>query len=79
MKALAIAEIARAASTLPLTIDNMQALIVIAERFAIAMQAEGGVTGADEVRTRLLDAFMACDELQVVDYETRVEWAREAA
>ena len=68
------AELSRAAAALPLTVDNLRALLVIAERFAEAMHREGGVIGADLVQGAVLDGFAACDAIEPITLEMRSEW-----
>lgn len=56
------AEIRRAAERLPMTVDNLRALIGAAESFALAMVREG-LIGADTVQELCIDAFAACDDI----------------
>lgn len=69
------AEIRRAAEALPLTVDNLRALIGAAESFALAMHKSGQCINAGTVHDSLLDAFVGCDDIEAVTHEMRSEWA----
>ena len=69
------ADISRAADALPMTRDNLQALVCITERFAFAMYEQGGMTHADVVHAHLVDAFEAIDDMEPITLDMLSEWA----
>ena len=70
-----IADLSRAAANLPMTRDNLQGLISIAERAAFAMYEQGGMTCADVVHAHLVDAFEAIDDMEPITLDMLSEWA----
>lgn len=62
------ADISRAAEKLPCTLDNLLALVSIAERFALGLHQSGEFTDSEEAHAACVDAFMACEKIGLVDF-----------
>lgn len=60
-------DISRAADKLPCTLDNLLALVCIAERFALGLHQSGEFTGSEEAHGTLIDAFVACEKIGLLD------------
>ena len=73
-----LADLSRAAANLPMTRDNLQGLISIAECAAFAMYEQGGMTNADVVHAHLIDAFEAIDDMEPITLDMRSAWELES-
>ena len=68
------ADISRAADKLPCTLDNLLALVCIAERFAMGLHQSGEFTNSEEAHAACVDAFTTCEQIGLVTLEMRSEW-----